>query len=344
MENEKFEEAMKKLNEMKDDLAQREEKLSEQIRSFEQAQASRGKDAPGLERDAYNAEVREIISAMKEKRAITLGGTGRVSFIPTLVKALQNKIDLINGVRWHYGPNSSTVIPVLNPRPAVPTRQAEGATSIASDATAVLTNATLKPETYVSILPISLETLNYSASEIEAQLPSIFGDAFAQAILNQMVNGTGSGNHQFGGLFGISGTAVTCAAAGAPTIKDLVNLALKMTDLDMADPLIVISPTLYSAASTVAVTGYDFYLEELIRNKSVEGIPVLLTGKAPTATTASSIMAVGFDRARYNIAVGMDMMIEPLRNVGDTNVYYQAAMGIDGLPCIASEVFQLTAV
>ena len=341
----KFDEALKKLNDMKEDLQKREENLSEQIRSFEQAQAARSKDTPETSRDAYRAEIREIVTAMKEKRSITLGGTGRVSFVPELVKALQNKIDLINGARWHYGPNSSTVIPVLNPRPALPARQAEGATNIAADATAVLTNTTLLPSTYVSILPISLETLNYSAADLEAELPRIFGDVFAQAILNGMVNGRGATTYsEFDGLFGVAGTSISCAAAGAPTIKDLVNLALRMSDLDMYEPRIVISPTLYAAVTTVQVQGYDVYIEELIRNKTVEGIPVRMTGKAPTATTASSIVAVGCDMARYNIAVGMDLAIEPLKKVGDTNTYFQATMGLDGKPTINSEVFQLTAV
>ena len=74
----KFDEVLKKLNDMKEDLQKREENLSEQIRSFEQAQAARSKDTPETSRDAYRAEIREIVTAMKEKRAITLGGTGRV--------------------------------------------------------------------------------------------------------------------------------------------------------------------------------------------------------------------------------------------------------------------------
>lgn len=340
---EKFDEAMTKLTEMKEDLDKREANLSEQIRSFEQAQAA--KNSITSSRDAYSAEVREIVSAMREQRAITLGGTGRVTFVSELVKALQNKIDLINGARWHYGPNASTVIPVLNPRPALPARAAEGATSISADSTAALTNTTLLPETYVSVLPISAETLAYSSADLEAQLPSIFGDAFAQAILNGMVNGRGRTTYyEFGGLFGVTGTAVNCAAAGSPTIKDLVTLALKMTDLDMADPCIVISPTLYAAATTVSVSGYDVYLEELIRNKTVEGVPVKMTGKAPTDTSSGKIVAVGFDRARYNIAVAMNLTIKPIDKVGDTNTYFQATMGLDGLPTIASEVFQLKAI
>lgn len=344
MDEKKIEDLITEVRTAQTNLKADREALEAEKRAYEAEKATYAEN-PGMKRDNELAlQKREIISAMMEKRAITVNGTGRVAFVPELVKALENKVDLVKGMRYHYGPNSSTVIPVLNPRPAVPARYAEGATSVTSDSTAVLTSTTLKPETYVSVLPISLEALKYSGANIEAELPEIFAEAFAQAILNQVVNGTGSANYQFGGLFGVTGTAVSCAASGAPTIADLVTLALKMTDLDMAEPTILISPTLYAGVTTASVSGYDFYLEELIRNKTVEGVPVVMSGKAPTTTSSGSIVAVGFDKARYNIAVGMDLAIEPLKKVGDTNTYFQATMGLDGLPTIATEVFQLTAI
>jgi hypothetical protein len=62
-----------------------------------------------------------------EKHAITLNGTGAINQIKELAKELQAKTPVLQRVRYFYGPNASTNIPVLSPGLATPAVAAEGA-------------------------------------------------------------------------------------------------------------------------------------------------------------------------------------------------------------------------
>ena len=163
----------------------------------------------------------------------------------------------------------------------------------------------------------------------------------------QMVNGRGKTTYyEFGGLFTSvpAGNQIACASSGAPTIADLVKLALTMQDKVMANPTIVISPTLYAGITTASVSGYDVYRNEIIMNRTLEGVRIEVCGYAPSTTTANSIVAVGFDKGNYAIGVAADLTIKPLEKVGDTNVYYQAVMGLDGKPIVAANCYALKAI
>jgi hypothetical protein len=61
----------------------------------------------------------DIKKAMVEKRAVTLNGTGAINQVHELVKELQKKTPLLQRVRYFYGPNASTVIPIFSPTVAV---------------------------------------------------------------------------------------------------------------------------------------------------------------------------------------------------------------------------------
>lgn len=347
MEKEKFDEIMTELRSAKEELKNDREALAAEKRAYEQEKAAQAENPAQKRANEISAAVREVANAMMEKRAITLGGTGSVLVVSELFKALQTRHDFLSKFRYFQGANSNTVIPVLNPRPARPARVAEGVTNASSDSTAVLTATELKPETYFSELPVSFETLKYSAADIEAQLPTIFAEAFADAMANQIINGKGKTTYyEFGGLFTSvpSGNKIECAASGAPTIADLVKLALTMRDKTMVNPAIFISPTLYAGITTASVSGYDVYRNELIMNHTVEGVEVIVTGYAPSTTTANSIVAVGTDLKNVAIGVAADITIEPIKAKGDTNTYFQAVMGMDGKPIIADNVFGLKAI
>ena len=332
---------------MEENLKKREEDLNANIRAFEKAQATRMSIPSNGRSEVLNNEVREITKAMMEKRAITLSGAGAVEVVNELFKVFRNKTGIVEGVRYFQGANALTKIPVLSPRPARPARAAEGATSISSDSTAALGHTDLEPETYVSVLPVSFEALKYSSVNLESELFEVFAEAFVDAMAYQMVNGRGKTTYyEFGGLFTSvpSDNKISCAASGAPTIADLVTLALTMQNKVMANPTIVISPTLYAGITSASVSGYDVYKNELILNRTIEGVKVEVCGYAPSTTTANSIVAVGFDKADYAIGIAADLTIKPLEKVGDTNVYYQCVMGMDGKPIVANNLYALKAI
>lgn len=346
MEEKKFDEIMTELRATQDQLKSEREAFAAEQRAFEQEKAAF--ETPAVKRDReVTSQLRDVVSAMKEKRAITLSGAGAVEVVNALFKVFKNKTDILNGLRYFYGPNAQTKIPVLSPRPARPARVAEGVTNASADSTAALGHTDLEPETYYSELPVSWETLKYLPVDFERELVEIFADAFADAMANQVVNGKGKTTYyEFGGLFTSvpSGNKIECAASGAPTIADLVKLALKMQEKVMADPCIVISPTLYAGISTASVSGYDVYKNELILNRTLEGVKILVCGYAPSTTTANSIVAVGFDRGDYAVGVTTDITIEPIRAKGDTNTYFQAVMGMDGKPIVAANTYGLKAI
>lgn len=347
MEENKFNEIMDQMRSMQDQIKADREAFAAEQRAFEQEKAALT-EAPSVKREkAVNGQIREIIDAMLNKRAITLNGSGAVEVINALFKAFANKTSVVDGVRFFQGPNANTVIPILSPRPARPARAAEGATSISSDSTAVLAATELKPETYVSVLPVSFEALKYCGANLESELVGVFADAFRDAMAYQMVNGRDKATYyEFLGLFNAAPAAnqIACDSSGSPVMADLVELALKMQDKVMAEPTIVISPTFYAGITSAAVTGYEVYKNELIMNRTIEGVKVEVCGYAPSTTTANSIVAVGFDKGDYAVGIAADITIEPIRAKGDTNTYFQAIMGIDGKPICDANVYGLKAI
>jgi len=309
----KTEDAQKQLDELKLQKRELEQKI---------AQAN----LPTEERSASLADIKK---AMIEKRAITLNGTGAINQIKELQKELSKKKEILNLVRVFYGQNASTNIPVFSPSLATPATAAEGATNIAVDNQAALGNKALTPHAFVSILPVSAEALTLGSINFEAELPEIFADAFADGFAKQIIQGDGN-DKNFKGLFtGISET-VNCAAAGMPKIADLVNLALTMKDYT-DDAVIIMNSTVYSGIQADATNGVaQLYKEELIRNKTIEGVKVIITGYAPSAITAGSIAAVAGRMSDYAFGLASEITIEPIKKVGDTNTYFQALVFANG--------------
>jgi hypothetical protein len=111
----------------------------------------------------------DIQKSLLEKRAITMNGTGAINQIKELAKELQAKTPVLERVRYFYGPNASTNIPVLSPGLATPAVVAEGADNIAVDTTAALGSKLIQPHAYVSILPISMETLKLGTVNFDSE-------------------------------------------------------------------------------------------------------------------------------------------------------------------------------
>jgi len=323
----KSDEAQKRLDELK--LQKRE--IEQQI-----AQAN----VPTEER---STSMEDIKKAMIEKRAITLNGTGAINQIRELAKELSQKREVLNLVRYFYGPNASTNIPVWSPTLAVPGAYAEGATNIAVDTQARLGSKSITPHAFVSILPVSAEALTLGSVNLESELPMIFADAFADGFAKQVIQGDGTGLN-FDGLFNGLTENVNCANAGAVRMNDLVNLALKVRDFT-DDAIIVMSPTIYAYIISDASGGVaELYKEELIRNKTIEGVRVLLTGYAPSSVTAGSTVAVAGRMSDYGFGLASEVQIEPIKKVGDTNTYFQAMVFGNGSKIINKNFFGLLTV
>ncbi len=316
--------------------------LEAEKRDFEAKMASY--NAPVNTRDAERAEAwRDVANAMREKRAVTLGGTGRINLVPEIVKIAQEKTPLLDRVRVFTGRDSQTNIPVWNPTIATPANYAEGAASITKDSQGKLGIKSLAPYAYVSVLPVSDATILMGGSNFEAELPSIFAEAFAKAMHKGIVAGTGADREMLGLFTGTDFTSHTCKAAGSPAMADLVNFALSLQEY-YNDAVIVMNPAIYSAITASAEDDITrVYKEELIRNKSIEGVNVILTSYAPSATASGSVVAVGGPLNQYALAVAQEMTIEPYKQVGDLNTYYQAVAYFNGAPILPANFHKLLA-
>jgi len=287
------------------------------------------------------SEYRAIAQAMAEKRAITLNGSGAYKIVQDLVQAVIKKQDLLAKYRFEYGAGAQMNIPVLSARPAKPTKQSEGATSITADSTAALGAMTLTPYAYVSVLPISAEALVQGAADIESRLPQVFGDSFADA----MLYGSIIGDSTMTGVFADAALSqdVSCAATGAPTWADLITLAGAVKGYAFS-PLIIISPALMSDLLANTSTGLDPLKTEYLTRGTIRGVPVYESAYAPSTTTAGSVVAVAMDPANYAIGVAAALNIIPIRKAGDTNTYFQAEAFFNGKPILAANGWQLKTV
>ena len=328
---------------MVEEIRTMKEGLETEKRDFEARMANY--NAPINTANAEKAEAwRDVKNAMVEKRAITVGGTGKVNLVADIIKECVAKTPLLDKVRFFTGRDSETRIPVWSPSIAQPVAYAEGATGIVSDTQAVLGVQSIQPYAYVSILPVSDATLLMSGANLEAELPQIFAQAFNKALHAGIVSGDGTGKNMTG-LFKATGTqTIECGASGSPKMADVVALALKLQDY-YDNGCIVMNPAIYSAITAVETgDALSVYREELIRNKTIEGIKVILTSYAPSATTAGSVVAVGGDLSEYAVGMANALTIEPFREVGQLNTMYRGIAYWNGCPILAKNFVQLKAV
>jgi len=295
-----------------------------------------------------NRAFAEIAKAMLEKRAIsitatldhdTANGIGAINQIADLWDLIKQKEKLLDRISYFNGPNFETQIPVLEARPAVPTSYAETADkSGAVDTTAAVAVKKINPKTYFAILPITYEAAKQSFVGLEERIPGLLAESFRTAMCNLV----------FAGLFDddnvASANVIETGDASAVALADLEALALRVLDTDSAEPVIVMNPAIYGTIAAADANGYDFLKEELVRNKTVEGIPVILSGKAPAFGTAEAgdIVVWAGDLKNYAMGVADQVSIEPMKKIGDSNTYFQAIAAFDGIVVQPKNVFGLS--
>lgn len=321
------------------------EEVAAEKRALEAQKATFTAENPANANKEVKTEWRDIAKAIQEKRSISLSGTGVTNVVSQIVKVAAAKMPLLSKVRVFNGRDASTNIPVWSPSLAVPSNFAEGATGVSSDSTAALGVTSLTPYAYISVLPVTNETLLLTGSNLEAELPSIFAEAFAKKMHAGIVTGGGTGR-DMAGIFTAgsidSGNLIECAAAGLPKMADLVNLALKLQDF-YDDAAIVMNPAVYANVMADTTDGIQMYKQELASSKSIEGVKVILTSYAPTATTAGAVLAAGGNFQDYALAVASALTIEPMKKVGENVVYFQAVAYFNGKPILPVNFFGLKA-
>jgi len=329
-----------------DEVRSMKEEMATEKRALEAQRATFTAENPANAQVQTVTEWRDIANAIREKRSITLSGTGMTNVVSQMVKEAAAKMPLLGKVRVFNGRDASTNIPVWSPSVAVPSNFAEGATGVSSDSTAALGVTSITPYAYISVLPVTNEALLLTGSNLESELPGIFGEAFAKKMHAGIVTGGGTGRDMLG-IFTAGAVdadnLIACDAAGLPKIADVVELALKLQDF-YDDAAIVMNSAVYASLMADTTTGTDVYKQELASSKTIEGVKVILTSYAPTDTTADKVIVVGGNFSDYALAVASALSIEPMKKVGENVVYFQAVAYFNGKPILGKNFFGLKAV
>jgi HK97 family phage major capsid protein len=278
----------------------------------------------------------DMSKAMIEKRSIVSNGIGAINQIKEIVKELSTKKEIISMVRIIYGDNAEFGIPVLSPTIARPESYNEGENNIPVDTNAKIDNKIIYPIPYISLLPVSAESLSLNSINIEKELIDIFVDAYGDELTKSIIQG----NDGFDGIFNNN---IENKIETDFDIKDLAKLALTLNDYN-GDSIILMNETIYNKFlfnvnkdDKVAM----IYAKILKDEKKIEGIEIHTTGYAPFSTTTGSIVAVGFRPEDYILALAGQIHLEIIKKVGDTNTYYQATLFCGGTKTINKNFFGL---
>lgn len=287
-----------------------------------------------------------LVLGHDEIRAITSNGAG-VNTAPGIVSALVDGGKLRSKVSVFTGPNAQTVVPVFAPHMAVPVGTVQGATGTSSDSTAVLAGKAMTLYPWYSTLAVSMGALN--STDIERYLPEIFSKAFGAAIDKGILVGAGSGQDMLGAFIASAvgvPTASDIAATGtaaAPTWGDYAKLALQLLSLqgDSSSLAITANADLISSILGSTAVGDQPMKQEYLSNRSILGIPVVLSGYGLTTLTSGSYVAVGGYWDHYGLAVAQEITIDKIKTVGSDNIVFQSFMYMQGAPLIGSSFRRL---
>jgi len=329
------------LDEVRAKKAELEEKRANLVKELAQAQA------PVIDTNDEKTMWRSIAEAMIEKRTVNLAGTGVVNTLRELVKKVVSNTDVLEGVRFFYGPNAATKIPVWGTQLKADF-VSEGSTGTPKSNTAGVTS--IDACEILSSLPVSDMMLELGAASLAAELPGLFEEAIADLLADGMCNGksitVGSDTVvAMVGIFGVTGTAYT---AGALMVK-LGEFARNLKSKKYRDPFIYMSNVVYSKFlsdnSTDETT--KIYKEGLIRDKMIEGVKIKLTDYAVSTGSGESgawadgdVIAVGMDASNYAIGMAGQLKIKQKETASATYSTFDATAYAGGKPIINSDVHQ----
>ena len=315
---------------------------------------------PGGGGGGFSLMTREsLLKAAREMRAIQIGevgsaGIGAIQQVRELFREVAESDELLNMASYYYGPNASTNIPVLTAMDE-PDSYAEGTAAVKDDSGTGIYVTEIQPHSYSIVLPVTAEMIQMGAVDIEAELPSIFAKAFSTKMHKAMLTSDDSADAKLmRGIFhsadlhanaNSSEARVSGTTSGSITVTELAELALRVASKD-ASYRIIMNPSVYQgilSSSSNDSEDIKVYKEGLIRDKSIEGVPIMLDTYAPAKDLAGSSMAIAVAApiSRYAIGVAGELVIEPIRAPRDTKTYFQAIMFFSGRQVADTDVYSV---
>lgn len=327
--------------------------------------AAQANDAPAERSALYNAD--EWIKAAKEERSLTIGtigspGIGSVNQLSALYKEVSDGDEILKQATYFYGRDASTNIPVISPMDE-PDSYSEGAANVSKDTTASTTNkrytvkdpgtsidiTEIQPCAYSAIIPLTAEGMVMGSVDFESQINGLFAKAFTRKMHNGMLTGAGTGKLMRGIYTSAKDTTAASAktkiAAGGKAVKisELAGLALSVIGKSEKYTLLMNS-TIYQALLGDSSTGEDvkIYKESLIRDKSIEGVSIFIDNLLTTGSAEGDPLVIAVPLSRYAIGVAQQIVIDPIKVLGDTKTYFQATMFFSGKQISDKDIYSLT--
>lgn len=283
-------------------------------------------EAPTMDANE-NKEERSLGKAVKgaieTRTAITIGGTGKVLSVSEIFKPAESKAAIASRVRYFYGPNANTNIPVLG---AAPTFTAVAENGDFADASPSYGVKTVTPTGYGASIGISDYAIKLSSGNLDSELRASLADSMTNLVHKLIVDeAKGEG-------------VITQTVTGGLTLTGLANLALAMRD-KFDDGAIVMNSAVYTAIIATASTEQDkIYVEGLIRDKTIEGVPVVFSSKMPSSTASSSLLAVGGRWSDMAVGIADQLDITPKTSAG-SSVHYLDTICYVAAKCVVPANF-----
>src|SRR5574344_340191 len=286
------------------------------------------KEAPVVEnRNAEKTKLyADLQKEMKEKRAVTVSGTGTVSVIADMVYALEAKKNLLSEFSIFTGASSSTIIPVWNNAEGEFAPVAEDGTFSAGSETMATT--TVQPFAFGKQIKVNDQVLKLSGVDFENQINKIITNASNRTILKQIFNGTGAS-----GQFTAITSGATASTKTAFNMAGLQDFALTLMDKTDSGKILM-NPTVYETLVDCSTKKDEILMKKLLEEKTIEGVPVLLSSYVP-----STVYAIGCDPKNYALGVADELQIVPKTTAGSLVHTYDASIYMNGKPIVPTDVY-----
>lgn len=276
--------------------------------------------------------IADVQKALRENRAITLNGTGEVNFIRDLHKVLTAKKDILQKFGYFYGANEKEVIPVWGADLGRAVEVDEAGSFETSEGQ--MTTRTVQVKPFCKSIPVSNEVLNLSSvSDFEAELQKIIADVYADTLAYNVFSADGTG--AFKNIY----DGATEVTASKLNITALAKLALEVSD-KTDNAVIVLNPKVYADIEGSESSAREKqYIKELIGNRTIEGVPVILTSYADDGTNGN--YALCGNLSNYAIAMANTLTVEPKKKVGSLVTYFDVNLYTAGIPVVPQNFWTL---
>lgn len=258
-------------------------------------------DAPAPGKGASDcSELRGIVEKSLETRGgrVSLAESGTVNTVDKMFSEALPGVEYLQFCKLFRGTDAQSKIPVWAALPEGAFVEEGGSLAESSGENGLVS---LEPLQAMLSTNITQTALKYSsAMNNGAEIAEAFKKVVTQMMAKYMIIGQGAEHGEPLGVWEAEGTEIE----GAENLLGLAGFAQEIAGLGFEYPAILINPAEYTKILGTAGSNNvaKVYCEQLITEKVIEGVPVIVTAHAPKNIAAGDVAAVGLDLQNYAIA------------------------------------------